>query len=306
MKASHSSLFHQVLKNLKREKISQKKLLVAVSGGVDSTVLLDLLYETSKILKLQISVAHVHHGIQSSHYRNQSQIFVHFLCEALKIPFFTNTPRKNSNTSETQMRQFRYKYLHRWMKEYDYLILAHTADDLLETRLSRMIRGTGKEGLTSMEFIKEKKIRPLIYTTKDEILHYAQFRKLEWMEDPSNKNPETIRNWIRKKWIPQLEKKRTGSIQNLSKSLERISEALSISQFPIHNKELLRQQILQKSLFEQKQEVASYMKRQNMSNYTHRHIEELLKHIRSNKKRVQFKMLNQKWMITPTRIYIQN
>ena len=309
MKASHLPLFHQILEQLKKKKITKKKLLIAVSGGVDSIALLDLVYETSKILKLKYTVAHIHHGLNVSRYRNKTQIFVHSLCEGMCIPFLTNEPQQNKISSETQMRQFRYKYLNQWMEKYkyDYLVLAHTIDDLLETRLIRMIRGTGKEGLSSMQFLQQNQLRPLIHTTKTDILQYAQMRKLEWIEDPSNQNSTTIRNWIRKKWLPKLEKKRAGSIHNLSQSLERISQALlNNNSYLLHTQSLPRKEILQCTLTEQRQWLASYMKQKRISNYTHRHIEELLKHIRSNKKNIKLFMLGKGWLITLDEIRIQD
>ena len=296
MKASLTPLFHQVLRQLKQCDLHQKQILVAVSGGVDSIVLMDLLYECSKVLKFKISVAHVHHGINKGSYRDEAQMFVHSFCEGMGIPFMTNQPKLHTESSETQLRKIRYQHLSRWVKKYKYLSLAHTADDLLETRLIRLIRGTGKQGLTSMELMKNNQLRPLIYSTKKEIIKYAQSRKLKWVEDPSNKKTHTIRNWIRKYWLPQLENKRVGSIQNLSRSFERLSKNLPIAP---ELQEISRKEFLKLSLNEQSQKLASYMKSHHISNYTHRHIEELIKHIQSKRKSFKFSMLKKKWVITP-------
>ncbi len=306
MKASHLSLFHQTLKQLKKHKIIHKKLLIAVSGGVDSITLLDLLHETSKILKLQLTVAHIHHGLNRQNYRNKTQIFVHSLCEGMQIPFLTNEPKKKSYSSETKLRELRYRHLRQWMKSYNYLVLAHTADDLLETRLIRLIRGTGTEGLSSMEFLIQNQLRPLIHITKKDILKYARLRKLEWMEDPSNQDTTTIRNWIRKHWLPKIEKKRAGSIQNLSQSLERLTQTLPKKYTDLNSKGIPRKEFIKYSSNEQKQWLASYMKQQQISNYTHRHIEELLKHIQSSKKNVNLFMLEKNWFITPYWIRVQD
>ena len=295
MKASLTPLFHQVLRQLKKCKLEQKKLLIAVSGGVDSITLMDLMNECSRVLKFKISVAHVHHGLNKNSYRDEVQMFVHSFCEGMNIPFYTNKPTKHTASSEAQLRKIRYKYLSQWLKKYDYLVLAHTTNDLLETRLIRLIRGTGKQGLTSMQLMKDKQLRPLIDSTKKDIIQYAKSRKLEWMEDPSNKDTDTIRNWIRKYWLPKLENKRTGSIQNLSRSLERLSENIPIS---LDSQGFSRKEFLKLSLNEQKQKLAIYMKLNNISNYTHRHIEELIKYIKSKRKNIQFSMLKKQWVIT--------
>ena len=281
---------------------------MAVSGGVDSITLLDLLYEVSSVLKLKLAVAHVHHGIQTNSFRDEAQIFTHCLCEGMEIPFFTNTTskitQKNSTPSEESLRKLRYSFLRQWMKQCKahYLVLAHTSDDLLETRLIRLIRGTGAEGLASMHFSKDHLLRPLLTFTKKEIQNYAHFKQLIWLEDPSNyQSKATLRNWIRQKWLPQLEKKRCGSIRNLSKSLHRLCAENPIEDsLPqlLTPQGLDRKKLIESSYFEQKRALVKYIRMAGLNNYTEGHIQEILKRIHSQHHKRKFFLLGKYWLFT--------
>lgn len=309
MKASHHPLFHKILQKCKIHNIKNKKLLLAVSGGIDSISLLDLMTEISRPLKLQLNIAHVHHGQIKSSYRNQAQIFVHCLAEALDLPFFSNEPIENNKHSEGELRKFRYKYLHQWMKnsQPDYLALAHTADDLLETRLIRLIRGTGKDGSQAMQLLKKPILRPFLFFTKDEIKKYAAFRKLQWIEDPTNVQTKTLRNWIRQKWLKELEKKQKGASKNLALSLERLSGATEEEDTSIITPQGLdRQKMMELSYYNQKKWVARYMRKSQLKNYGTSHIQEILKHLHHDNKKKEIHLLGKVWLLTSSFLKISN
>ena len=307
MKASHHPLFHKTLQQLTTYNIKNKKILIAVSGGIDSITLLDLMTEISKPLKLQLNIAHVHHGKTKSPYRSQTQIFVHCLAEGLNTPFFSN-PLKHHKNSEENLRKLRYKYLHQWMKksQSDYLALAHTADDLLETRLLRLIRGTGKDGLQAMQFFNKPLLRPFLLTTKSEIKKYASFRKLQWIEDPTNTHTKTLRNWIRKKWLKDLNQKQKGGVKNLALSLDRIiqQEEEKEDNDILTLKGLDRKKIMELSLWSQKKWIARYMRKSQLKNYSENHIQEILKHLNHKNKKIH--LLGKVWILTPSFIKISN
>ena len=304
MKASHHPLFHKTLQQLKIHNIKNKKLLIAVSGGIDSISLLDLMTEISRPLKLKLSIAHVHHGKTKSPYRNQTQIFVHCLTEGLKLPFFSNDPINNCKNSEGELRKFRYKHLYQWMKksQSDYLVLAHTSDDLLETRLIRLIRGTGKDGTQAMQFLKNPILRPLLLFTKDEIKQYALSRKLQWIKDPTNIHTKTLRNWIRHKWLKELEKKQKGGSKNLSFSLDRLTQKQEEEEDTsiITSKGLDRKKILELSYYDQKKWIARYMRKSQLKNYGTSHIQEVLKYLHHKKKKQKIHLLGKTWTVTPS------
>ena len=305
MKASIHPLFHKTLQQLKMHNIKNKKILIAVSGGIDSIALLDLMIEISTPLKLQLSIAHVHHGKNKSPYRNQTQIFVESLAEGLSIPFFSNSQNNKHKFAEGELRKIRYKYLYQWMKksQSDYLALAHTLDDLLETRLIRLIRGTGIDGLQAMSFLNKALLRPLLFFTKNEIKNYAFFRKLQWIEDPTNIHTKTLRNWIRHKWLKELEQKQTGGVKNLALSLERISQTTEEEDSSILIPQGLdRKKMLELSLWDQKKWIAKYMRKSQLKNYSESHIQELLKHLKYKNKKIR--LLGKIWIFTPSYIKI--
>ncbi len=309
MKASHHPLFHKTLHQLKIHNIKNKKLLLAVSGGIDSMTLLDLIMEISRSLKLKLNIAHIHHGKTKSPYRNQTQIFIHCLAEGLNIPFFSNTPTPHHKSSEGELRKIRYQYLHQWMKQSksDYLVLAHTSDDLLETRLIRLIRGTGKDGTQAMQFLKKPILRPLLFFTKNEIKKYAHFRKLQWVEDPTNIQTKTLRNWIRQKWLKELEKKQKGASKNLSLSLERLIQTQEEEDSSIITPQGLdRKKILELSYYNQKKWIARYMRKSQLKNYGTSHIQEILKHLHHKNKKKEIRLLGKRWILNSSFLKISN
>ena len=305
MKASIHPLFHKTLQQLKVHNIKNKKILLAVSGGVDSIALLDLMTEVSSPLKLKISIAHVHHGNTTSPYRNQTQIFVESLAKGLNIPFFSNVQNNKHTFAEGELRKIRYQYLYQWMKksQSDYLALAHTLDDLLETRLIRLIRGTGQNGLQAMSFLNKTLLRPLLFFTKNEIKNYALFRKLQWIEDPTNIHTKTLRNWIRLKWLKELDQKQTGGVKNLALSLERISQTMEKEDSSILIPQgLNRKKMLELSLWDQKKWIAKYMRKSQLKNYSENHIQEILKYLKYKNKKIR--LLGKIWIFTPSYIKI--
>ena len=302
MKASRHSLYHRFLDQLKKHPIRQKKILIACSGGLDSLVLLDLLFETSSILNLKIAIAHVHHGRIGHKYRDMVQDYVYSVSLGLDLPFFTNSAKPApSYMSEEKLRAFRYSFLKEWMfhSKSDFLALAHTASDLLETRLIRLIRGTGPQGLASMQFQESHLLRPCLFFTRKEMENYAHFRKINYLEDPTNFQMNPLRNWIRCVWLKQLEKRQPQSTQNLSRSLEKISRALPFSN-PMFKLETLqgldKLKLIQLSNTDQKQVLAQYIKNLGLKNYQATHIQEILKHIQKSKKN-QLKLLGKIWII---------
>lgn len=104
---------------------------------------------------------------------------------------------------------------------------AHQAQDLLETRLIRLIRGAGPDGLRAMSKIHGKHLRPLLGTSLGEVLDYLKAEDLSPLEDPTNTSSKALRSWLRTEILPQIEQKRPGSLESLERSFELISQRLS-------------------------------------------------------------------------------
>lgn len=169
------------------------KYIVAVSGGVDSMVLLDLLHKHSR---LQLVVAHFEHGI-----RQDSVVDFKLVKAAAKkygLPFVAAHGNLGPNASEAEARKARYDFLRHAMHEEGAgaIITAHHQDDMLETAVLNMLRGTGRLGLSSLRS-HEELVRPLLNYSKQEIKQYALSNDIKWHEDSTNADDRYLRNYIR-------------------------------------------------------------------------------------------------------------
>lgn len=305
--------FNFALKFFKDHKITNKKIVTAVSGGLDSIVLLNLLKELSSPCKLQLIVVHIHHGKSSKknlqNYRDKAKNFVMHLSHSYNLEFFCPPPPKKELKSEKEFRDFRHLQLQKLLKQKkaQAIALAHNKNDLLESRLIQLIRGCGKEGLSAMQTWSPPYLRPLLYWTRQEITNYALQNKLQWLEDPSNKDTQYLRNWIRKKWLKDLENKRAGAINTLSRSLESLcppqKEDLCFS--ALSSRGIKRKLLMEMTVKDQKRVLASYMRKLQLSNYGQSHIEEILKQMERKEKKFSLKILKKTWLFTENYIAVK-
>lgn len=193
------------------------KYVVAVSGGVDSVVLLDLL---SKLSGLKIIVAHFDHGIRPD--SQKDRIFVEKLANKYGFPFVFAEGELGAKASEAAAREARYEFLERVRLDAGAaaVITAHHQDDVLETALINLIRGTGRRGLSSLKETEKIK-RPLLSYSKKAIKAYAKSHGLKWREDPTNTDTKYLRNYVRQELLPKLGVEgRTGLLAIISKASE--------------------------------------------------------------------------------------
>ena len=173
-------------------KVSPKKYLIAVSGGVDSVVLLDMLAKKHK----NILVAHFDHGIRED--SKEDAIFVRQLAVKYGVKFFTKREELGANASEEKARRARYKFLRELSeKQNATIVTAHHLDDVVETIIINMVRGTAWRGLAVLN--AEDIYRPLINFEKQEIINYAKQNNLKWREDSTNSLNVYMRNIVRHK-----------------------------------------------------------------------------------------------------------
>ena len=216
-----------------------KRIAVALSGGLDSVVLLDTVCKASFTNKTppEIWAFHIHHGLQKP--ADDWFIFCEKLAQKYKIHFDFRLLHLGADGAqgniEARARAARYEALEQLCEEHDVqdLLLAHHQNDQAETVLLQLLRGAGAAGLAGMSELRELKNsdstiylwRPLIHQSKAELEAYAKTHKLKWIEDPSNQNTQYRRNAIRKYIIPRLEKIQPDALANLARSAKVLAEA---------------------------------------------------------------------------------
>lgn len=168
-----------------------KTYLVAVSGGIDSVVLLDVL---ARDKRHNLIVAHFDHGIRDD--SADDARFVEELAKRYNLPFVGKREELGSSASEEKARSRRYAFLNEQAKKHSATIVtAHHADDVIETIAINLVRGTGWRGLAVMR--NRAVERPLLHLSKKDIRAYALASRLEWAEDSTNSRPIYLRNQIR-------------------------------------------------------------------------------------------------------------
>lgn len=205
-----------------------KKLLLAVSGGLDSMVLVHLFQQ----LNYEIVVLHCNfqlRGLESfedqqfiQEYSNTNAIpfvFTQFDTEAFAADFKVSI--------QVAARELRYSWFYEQLaiQKGDFILTAHHADDNLETFLINLSRGTGLEGLTGIPAQNEKVIRPLLSFSRQQMEEYASVNKLKWREDSSNSSDKYLRNKIRHHLIPLLKELNPNFISSFEKTQSFLSEA---------------------------------------------------------------------------------
>lgn len=256
MPPSLCSLEKEVLRQIQRLEISRPRFIVAVSGGLDSMVLLRVLHRLKPLVKFDaLCVAHVHHGRSSNahiqKYRNEAYHLVKTQAQELSFKFQSNYPDEEptiEKQNEASFRKYRYETLGRWFKTggYHFVVLAHHLDDLLETRLIRLIRGTGRAGLLAMAESRHRRkenlstFRPLLSSSKKSLVQYATQRNVPYIDDPSNQDSDlAFRNWLRQNWLGPIEEKWPGSNLRLSQSLNRLLSELERSDWELDKKQVI-------------------------------------------------------------------
>lgn len=175
-------------------------MIVAVSGGIDSVVLLDTLHTAGSD---ELVVAHVDHGIRID--SGEDEQFVQQLAQGYGLECETIQLNLGQNASEELAREKRYTWLRDIQQKHgaDAVATAHHQDDVVETIIINIIRGTGWRGLCSLSEHDETK-RPLLGWSKSEIINYALLHNLEWREDSTNDNVRYLRNYVRYRYVQRM------------------------------------------------------------------------------------------------------
>ena len=193
------------------------KIIVGVSGGPDSICLLDVLVFLSKKYEWQLRIAHVNYGLRDND-SDADALFVKKLAKQYKLPCSVLKPKITKQTNlEEYLRNIRYIFFEKLRTKYkfDSIAVAHTLDDQAETVLMRLIRGSGLSGLRAMQVKNGFIIRPLLEITRKDIMRYIGEQHLTYRTDDSNTDTKFLRNNIRHRLIPYLQKNFNPNIRDV-------------------------------------------------------------------------------------------
>lgn len=224
------SLLAHVEKTVRERKLFRRgeRILVAVSGGVDSMVLLHLLHQFAALSGWKLSVVHFNHQLRGRASDADEQ-FVSRTATALGLPFHAGRGdvkglvKQRGISMEMAARELRHKFLAQTARRLKcpVVALAHHADDQVELFFLRLLRGAGGEGLAGMKWISPSPIskhvrlvRPLLNLTKTKLADFARENKIQFREDASNSSQDMFRNRVRHELLPLLR-------QNFQPALER-------------------------------------------------------------------------------------
>ena len=211
--------------------LNDAKLVIAVSGGIDSVVLAHLCHA----LKFNFALAHCNFNLRDEE-SNADEAFVLDLAEQLNaevfIQNFDTKAYADENKCSIQMaaRELRYN----WFKElaeqlhFDYILTAHHADDNLETFLINFTRGTGLNGLTGIPEVNDNIVRPLLKFSRTEIEAYANEQYIQWREDCSNSSRKYLRNKLRHDVVPILKTINPQLLDSFQNTLDHLNDTAAI------------------------------------------------------------------------------
>lgn len=209
------------------------RILIAVSGGVDSMLLLQLLAELVPVFHWQLAVAHVHHNLRAA--SDEEQAYLAAYCADQALPFFSckwETPELTD--TEKKAREFRYDFFASVMEAegYPYLVTAHHGGDQIETILMKWLRGgflKNLEGIrASRPFAGGQLVRPLLPFSKAEVRTAAQAANLHYFEDETNDSQQYLRNRIRQQVTPVLMEENPQLIRHANEYSEQLIYGLEI------------------------------------------------------------------------------
>lgn len=258
---------------MKIEHVPPGTYVVAVSGGVDSMVLLDILHGQAGVHAV---VAHYDHGIRSD--SKEDRIFVENTALRYGLPFEYKEGELGVAASEATARRARYEFLRQVQAKYNAtaIITAHHQDDLLETAVLNMLRGTGHKGLHALASRPEC-IRPMLALTKKQIVLYAKQHHIAWREDATNASDRYTRNYIRHHVLARADDRQRRALLTYIDDAARIGNQIE----ELLARESLQASSIQRQWFNQLphavccEVLASWLRKHKASDFDRRRIERL-------------------------------
>ncbi len=210
-----------------------KRIILAFSGGLDSTVLLHLLNQESAIMAKKLLAVHINHKL--SHNADSWQVHCQQVCRDANINFMSrelNLDRASSESLENLARQARYRVLESLVQPGDIVVTGHHQDDQAETLLLQLFRGAGLKGMAAMPmskpFGKGILYRPLLACSRSALEVYAKQHDLQWIDDESNVDIDFDRNYIRHQVLPVIQQRWPNAVNTISRSAGHHADAQTI------------------------------------------------------------------------------
>lgn len=232
------SVVEQFLNHIEQHRLCRKedKILLAVSGGIDSMVMLDLFLSAGYTL----GVAHCNfqlRGLDSE----RDEYFVKEVCQIRGIPFyvsrFNTIEYASSNNLSIQLaaRELRYAWFNELLEKekYNHLATAHHLNDSIETVLLNWVHGGAIEGLLGIPVKNSPVIRPLLFASRKMIEAYAAEKKLIWREDASNQTDDYPRNFLRHQVVPKLQALNPALEETFRQGLEKLKAGLALQRLAV-------------------------------------------------------------------------
>ena len=246
------------------------RVLVAISGGLDSVVLANLCHQS----KFNFALAHCNFNLRGSE-SDADEEFVLQLAEALDLEVFVESFDTTAYAEEHKLsiqmaaRELRYDWFQELSEQlhFDYIITAHHADDNLETFLINLTRGTGLDGLTGIPEINDKIVRPLLSFSRQSIEAYAAENDIKWRNDSSNASTKYLRNKLRHEVIPVLKDINKNLLQNFQTTLDNLNDTADIVEESVNA--VLKRAIISMDHSEIRFKVAEFKKLNNPKAYLH-------------------------------------
>jgi tRNA(Ile)-lysidine synthase len=257
------------------------KYIAAISGGVDSMVLLDLL---SNLPGIEIVVAHFNHGMREDSRRDEQ--LVRAAAEKYGLSIEAGYGKLGAAASEETARRARYYFLETSRRKHaaDKIITAHHQDDWIETAFINLLRGSGRLGLSSIASNPEV-LRPLLGTPKSDILDYARKNKLLWREDPTNSDEKYLRNHLRRQILPKISRQQRRDLVLRLRKMEKLNREISRLLEDMTPDDISRYEFAQLPVKLGNELLVEWLRRNNIGDYDARTIQRLNMTIRTARPR---------------------
>ncbi|NWF73995.1 MAG: tRNA lysidine(34) synthetase TilS [Nitrospirae bacterium] len=229
---SRPALLSQLVRTVRQQQLFQSghHILVAVSGGPDSIALLSLLHRLANLWRLTLTVVHCNYGLRGAE-SDGDESFVSAFCQERHLPLVIHRPqlakRRQNSSLQASARKARYDFMRQLVHEVgaDRIAVGHTANDQAETILMWMLRGAGMAGLAGMPYVREERIiRPLLASTREEVLAYLTHEGLAYRQDSSNDKPLYHRNRIRRELLPIITQLAPAAVRVLQRQADLLRE----------------------------------------------------------------------------------